>query len=131
MFTAMNNSPKQPTDFTTLLYCIYKDGVTMLSHWTLLKNPPTWEKILHSTKHTVDVHKNIMMILDEYVLFDEFIHIANVNKTRMYESNTNLLQLLKRDLKYSCLCEVNEFRLKKHTIQFGILFLPFLVLAQL
>jgi hypothetical protein len=29
------------------------------------------------------------------------------------------------------LCEVNEFRLKKHTIQFGILFLPFLVLAQL
>jgi hypothetical protein len=37
-------------------------------HWTLLKNPPTWQKILHSTKHFADVDKN-MMILDEGRLF--------------------------------------------------------------
>jgi hypothetical protein len=39
-------------------------------HWALLKNPPTWEKILHSTKHTANVDKNIMKILDEGGLFD-------------------------------------------------------------
>jgi hypothetical protein len=34
-------------------------------HWTLHKNPPTLEKILHSTKHIADVGKNITKILDE------------------------------------------------------------------
>jgi hypothetical protein len=28
-----------------------------MCHWTLLKNPPTWEKILHSTKLIADVEK--------------------------------------------------------------------------
>jgi hypothetical protein len=26
-----------------------------MCHWTLLNNPPTWEKILHSTKRIADV----------------------------------------------------------------------------
>jgi hypothetical protein len=56
-------------------------------HWTLLKNPPSWEKILHSTKHIADVDKNIMKILDEDGLFHEFIHIENISKTRMDEWN--------------------------------------------
>jgi hypothetical protein len=51
-------------------------------HWTLLKNHPTREKILQSTKHIADVDKNIM-ILDEDGLSVEFINIANISKTRM------------------------------------------------
>jgi hypothetical protein len=39
-------------------------------HWTLPQNPPTWKKILRSTKHTADVDKNITKILDEDGLFD-------------------------------------------------------------
>jgi hypothetical protein len=34
-------------------------------HWTLLKNPRVWEKILHSTQHIVDVDKNTTKILDK------------------------------------------------------------------
>jgi hypothetical protein len=50
-------------------------------HWTLLKDPPTWGKILHSTKHIADVDKNITNILDEDGLSDEFIDIANISKS--------------------------------------------------
>jgi hypothetical protein len=60
----------------------------VFSHWILLKNPRTWEKILCSTKHIANVDKNIIKILDEDGLFDEFIHIANISKTRMDERNT-------------------------------------------
>jgi hypothetical protein len=49
-------------------------------HRTLLKNPPSWEKILHNTKPTADVDKNIMKILDEDGLFDKFIHISDISK---------------------------------------------------
>jgi hypothetical protein len=52
-------------------------------HWTPLKNLPTLEKILHSTKHIANVDKNIMKILDEDGFFEEFIHIANISKTRI------------------------------------------------
>jgi hypothetical protein len=52
-------------------------------HWTLLKNPPVWAKILHSTKHIFNAdNKNIIKISDEDRLFDEFIHIANISKTK-------------------------------------------------
>jgi hypothetical protein len=64
-------------------------------HWTLLKNPPPWEKILHSTKHIADVDKNITKILDEDGLFDEFIHFANISKTEWMSGIQKHLQLLK------------------------------------
>jgi hypothetical protein len=59
-------------------------------------NPPIWEKILHSTKHIADVDINIMQILDEDGLFDEFIHIANISKSRMDEWNTKSLTTFER-----------------------------------
>jgi hypothetical protein len=65
-------------------------------HWTLLKNSPIWDKILHSTKHTADVETNIMKILDEDGLFDKFIHISNISKTRMDEWNTKSLTTFER-----------------------------------
>jgi hypothetical protein len=34
-------------------------------HWSLLKNPPTLQKILHITKHIANVDKNVTKILDE------------------------------------------------------------------
>jgi hypothetical protein len=54
-------------------------------HSILLKNPPTWEKIPHSTKHIADVYKNITKILDDVELLDEFIHTGNISKTKMDE----------------------------------------------
>jgi hypothetical protein len=65
-------------------------------HWTLHKNPPTWEKILHSTKYIANVDKNITNILDEDGLLDAFIHIANISKTRMDEWNTISLTTFER-----------------------------------
>jgi hypothetical protein len=38
-------------------------------HWTLLKNPSAWEKILYNTKHIAGVDRNTTKILDE----DEFL----------------------------------------------------------
>jgi hypothetical protein len=78
-------------------------------HWTLLKNPATWEKILRSTKCTANVDKNITKILYEDGFFDEFIHIANISKTRTDEWNTKPPTNLKGGLKYQSLCEVNVF----------------------
>jgi hypothetical protein len=49
-----------------------------------------------------------MKILEEDGLFDEFIHIAHISKTRMDEWNIKS-QLLKGGLKYLSLCEVNVF----------------------
>jgi hypothetical protein len=60
-------------------------------HWTLLKNPPAWEKILRSSKHIAGVDKNITKIFDEAGLFDEFILVANISKSRMDEWNTKSL----------------------------------------
>jgi hypothetical protein len=57
-------------------------------HWTVHKNPPTLEKILLSAKHVASVDKNVTNILDEDGLFDKFIHVANISKTRMYGWNT-------------------------------------------
>jgi hypothetical protein len=65
-------------------------------HWTLLKNPATWEKILHSTKHIADVDKNITEIADEDELLDEFIHIANISETRVDEWNAKSLTTFER-----------------------------------
>jgi hypothetical protein len=71
-------------------------------HWTLLKYPPSWEKILHSTKH-----KNIT-ILGEDGLLDEFIYIADISKVRMDEWNIKP-QLLKSRLIYSGFYESSIF----------------------
>jgi hypothetical protein len=65
-------------------------------HWTLLKEVPTWKKIVHNTKNIVDVDKNIMKILDEDGLFDEFIHIANICTTRTDEWNTKSFTTFER-----------------------------------
>jgi hypothetical protein len=65
-------------------------------HLTLLKNPPTWEKILHSTKHITHVDKNITKILREDGLLDEFIYIENISKTRMDEWDTKSLTTSER-----------------------------------
>jgi hypothetical protein len=97
-------------------------------HWTLLKNPPPWEKILHSTKHIADDDKNITKILDEDGLFDEFIHIANTSKTRMDEWNTKPLTTFER------WSETFEFLRSecislKNTNSFWNTLLPFLVLV--
>jgi hypothetical protein len=40
--------------------------------------------------------KNTAQILDEEGLFDEFIHIANISKTRMDEWNTKSLTTSER-----------------------------------
>jgi hypothetical protein len=81
--------------YDTFLLCSEKWSKNVLPldmfHWALLKDPPTWEKILHSTKHIADVDKNITKILDEYGLFDEFIHTANIRKTGMDEWSTKSL----------------------------------------
>jgi uncharacterized protein YeeX (DUF496 family) len=63
-------------------------------HWTLLKNP-TWEKNLDGTKLIADVDKNMMSFYEDG-LSDEFIHIANVSKTRMDEWNTKSLTTFER-----------------------------------
>jgi dynactin complex subunit len=73
---------------TLLLYLEQRNNSVLpldMFHWTLLKNPPTWEKILHGTKHIDDVDKNIMKILDEDEHFDKFIHNANISKTKIDE----------------------------------------------
>jgi hypothetical protein len=77
------------TFYNTLLLYLEKLSNSFLLlnmfHWPLLKNPPTWQKILHIAKHIAAVDKNIREILDEDRLFDEFIRIANISKTRMDE----------------------------------------------
>jgi hypothetical protein len=78
------------------------------------------ESIVVNVLAIAGVDKNISTIFYEDGLFDEFIYIANLSKTRMDEWNTNS-QLLKGGLKYSRSCEVNVF-VKKHTTLFGILF---------
>jgi hypothetical protein len=89
-------------------------------HWTQL---PAWAIIPHSTKHIFDVDKNIIKILDKDGLFDEFIHIANISKTRKEEWNTCIkhLKFFKVGLKYLSLCKVKCILLES-TIHFGILF---------
>jgi hypothetical protein len=64
--------------------------------WTLLKNPLVWEEIQHSIKYIADVDHNIMKLLDEDQLFDEFIHIKNVSKNKMSDWNTNLITSVER-----------------------------------
>jgi hypothetical protein len=99
-------------------------------HRTLIKDPPTWEKILHSTKHIADVDKNITKILDEDGHFDEFIHTANISKTGMDEWSTKSLTTFER------WCEIFEFvrsgciSLKTHNSCWNSL-LRFLALVQL
>jgi hypothetical protein len=59
-------------------------------------NPPTWEKILHSTKHIANVDRNTEKILHEEGPFHEYSHIANVNKTRIDEWNTKSFTAFER-----------------------------------
>jgi hypothetical protein len=43
----------------------------VMIHWTLLRNPPAWEKILHSTKHNAMLTKNMMkmdFLVDLFIL---------------------------------------------------------------
>jgi hypothetical protein len=57
-------------------------------HWILLKNRPISEKIVRNIKHIVEVDNNVANISDEVGLFDKFIHITSVSKTRTGEWDT-------------------------------------------
>jgi hypothetical protein len=63
--------------------------------WTLHKNPPTWEEIIHITEHIADADKNITKIFVEYRRFHEFIYITNISEIRMHEGNTKSFTFLK------------------------------------
>jgi hypothetical protein len=51
--------------------------------WTLLRNHLVWEEIQHRIQYIADVDQNIMNILDEDELFNEFSHITNISKNKM------------------------------------------------
>jgi hypothetical protein len=84
---------------TFLLY-VEKWSTTFLPlkafHWTLLKNRLVWEEIQHSIKYISDVDQNIMKILDEAELFNEFNHITNISKNKMSDWNMNLITTVER-----------------------------------
>jgi hypothetical protein len=63
---------------------------------TVLKNPLVWEEIQHSIKYITDVDQNIMKILDEDELFNEFSHVTNKSKNKMSDWNTNLITTVER-----------------------------------
>jgi hypothetical protein len=55
----------------------------------MLKNLLVWEEIEHSMKYIADADQNIMKILDEDELFNEFSHTTNISKNKMSDCNTN------------------------------------------
>jgi hypothetical protein len=71
----------------TLFCSTEKNGVTMFSHWICFIGHYLRIILLERkcTKHNADVDKNIRKILHENGLFDEFIHIANISRTKLDE----------------------------------------------
>jgi hypothetical protein len=59
--------------------------------WTQQENPLVWEEIQHSIKYIADVDQNIIKILGEDELFNEFSHITNISKNKTSGWNTNLI----------------------------------------
>jgi hypothetical protein len=47
-------------------------------------------------KYIPDVDQNIMKILDEDELFEEFSYITNISKNKMIDRNTNLITTFER-----------------------------------
>jgi hypothetical protein len=93
-----------------------------------VKNPPAWEKILHSKKHISDLDKNITKIWDGDGLFEEFIHIANIRKTRKEEWNIKILKAFERWSEIFEFVKSETYFSRKHNSFWNSL-LPFLVLV--
>jgi hypothetical protein len=61
-----------------------------------IEDPLISKKIQHSIKYIADVDQNIMKILDEDELFNEFNHITNMRKNKMSDWNTDLITTVER-----------------------------------
>jgi hypothetical protein len=100
-------------------------GVTMFSHWICFIGYYLRILVLRRKsyiKHIADIDKNITNILDKEGLLDEFIHIANISKTRMGELDTKSLTAFERWSEIFKFVRSECISFKKHATRLGILF---------
>jgi hypothetical protein len=95
-------------------------------HWTLLKD----SSYLGENPKQYKAYCRCLQEYNEDVLFDKFIHIANISKTRMDEWNTKSFTTFERWSEIFQLARCECISLKKHDSFFNSL-LPFLLLVQL